>query len=240
MFELRGVEAGYGETVVLRDVTLTVPESSVVALLGPNGAGKSTLLRAASGLLRVRSGQLLLDGVDVTRDAPHRLMQRGICHIPEGRGIFRSLTVRENLRLQALPGEESTALARSAEVFPRLGQRLDQVAGTLSGGEQQMLALARAYIQRPKVVLLDEVSMGLAPNLVEEIFVFLRQLALEGVNLLLVEQYVTKALEIADYVYVLNRGRVVFVGEPSELGSDEIFRQYIGVETDHEDDEVFA
>jgi branched-chain amino acid transport system ATP-binding protein len=240
MFELQGVEAGYGETIVLRDVSLTVPESSVVALLGPNGAGKSTLLRAASGLLRIRKGRLLLDGNDVTRDAPFQLMQHGICHIPEGRGIFRSLTVRENLRLQALPGEESSAFARTAEVFPRLGQRLDQVAGTLSGGEQQMLALARAYVQQPKVVLLDEVSMGLAPNLVDEIFVFLKQLAADGVNLLLVEQYVTKALEIADYVYVLNRGRVVFVGEPSELGSDEIFRQYIGLESSDDDSEVFA
>jgi branched-chain amino acid transport system ATP-binding protein len=240
MFELQHVEAGYAETVVLRDVTLSVPASSVVALLGPNGAGKTTLLRTASGLLRTRRGRLLFDGTDVTHDAPHRLMERGICHIPEGRGIFRSLTVRENLRLQALPGEESSALARSTEVFPRLGQRLDQVAGTLSGGEQQMLALARAYVQRPRVVLLDEVSMGLAPNLVEEIFVFLKQLASDGVSLLLVEQYVTKALKIADYVYVLNRGSVVFVGEPSELGSDEIFRQYIGIETTNAEDEVFA
>jgi branched-chain amino acid transport system ATP-binding protein len=240
MFELRNVESGYGETIVLRDVTLTVPESSVVALLGPNGAGKTTLLRTASGLMHPRKGSLLVDGTDVTRESPHELMARGICHIPEGRGIFRSLTVRENLRLQALPGEESTAFERAAEVFPRLAQRASQVAGTLSGGEQQMLALARAYVQQPKVVLLDEVSMGLAPNLVEEIFGFLKQLASEGANLLLVEQYVTKALEIADYVYVLNRGTVVFVGEPSELGSDEIFRQYIGIETADEDDEVFA
>jgi branched-chain amino acid transport system ATP-binding protein len=240
VFELRDVDAGYGDSIVLRGVSLTVPPASVVALLGPNGAGKSTLLRTASGLLPSRRGDLLLNGEVVTGLSPHQLMRRGICHIPEGRGIFRSLTVRENLQLQCSAAGKPDGLARSIEVFPKLGQRLGQLAGTLSGGEQQMLALARAYVQQPQVVLLDEVSMGLAPNIVEEIFVFLRQLAAEGASLLLVEQYVTKALKIADFVYVLNRGEVAFAGEPGELGSDEIFQQYIGVEAETAEDEVFV
>jgi branched-chain amino acid transport system ATP-binding protein len=228
VFELRGIQAGYGATTVLRDVTLSVPPASVVALLGPNGAGKTTLLRTASGLLPPSRGTMLLNGEVVTDLSPHALMRRGICHIPEGRGIFRSLTVRENLSLQCAAANKPEGFARSIEVFPKLGQRLGQVAGTMSGGEQQMLALARAYIQQPQVVLLDEVSMGLAPNIVEEIFSFLRQLAAEGASLLLVEQYVQKALNIADFVYVLNRGGVAFAGEPGELGSDQIFQQYIG------------
>ncbi|MDQ1697817.1 MAG: branched-chain amino acid transport system ATP-binding protein [Frankiaceae bacterium] len=240
MFELRDVDAGYGGTAVLRKVSLAVPPAAVVALLGPNGAGKTTLLRTASGLLRPRRGDLLLDGKVVTRLAPHELKRKGICHIPEGRGIFRSLSVRENLQVQCAGKNEAAGLERAIEVFPKLGQRLKQIAGTLSGGEQQMLALARAYVQQPRVVLLDEVSMGLAPNIVEEIFAFLRQLAADGTSLLLVEQYVTKALNIADYVYVLNRGQVAFVGEPSELGSDEIFRQYIGVSSEQSDERVFA
>jgi branched-chain amino acid transport system ATP-binding protein len=234
VFQVVDVRAGYGDTTVLRDVSLVVPPSSVVALLGPNGAGKTTLLRVVSGLLRAQAGRLILDGTDVTRYSPHRLAALGVCHVPEGRGIFRSLTVRDNLRLQAPVGEQDEAIERASSVFAKLGQRLDQVAGTLSGGEQQMLSLARAYVQRPRVVLLDEVSMGLAPNIVDEIFVFLKRLAAEGASLLLVEQYVTRALEIADYVYILNRGSLAFAGEPSELSSEEIFQQYVGVGADSE------
>jgi branched-chain amino acid transport system ATP-binding protein len=227
MFELRGVIAGYGETIVLRDVSLAVPDGTVVALLGPNGAGKTTLLRVASGLLSPVAGDIAIDGETVTGEPPHALARRGVCHIPEGRGIFRSLTVRENLSLQA---SDTQAVERATSVFPRLGERLSQTAGTLSGGEQQMLALARAYVQSPSVVLLDEVSMGLAPKIVDEIFEFILQLAQGGVSLLLVEQYVTRALAIADYTYLLNKGQVVFVGEPSELAADEVFNQYVGIE----------
>ncbi|MCU1691105.1 MAG: transporter related [Frankiales bacterium] len=230
MLLLDDVVSGYGATTVLRGVTLAVPDGSVVALLGPNGAGKTTLLRTASGLLRPTAGRLLLDGVDLTRSSPHELQANGVCHVPEGRGVFRSMTVRDNLRLMALPGEESDAVDRAASAFPKLGQRVTQLAGTMSGGEQQMLALSRAYLQRPAVVLLDEVSMGLAPNIVDEIFDFLAALAAQGSSLLLVEQYVTRALAVADYVYVLDRGEVSFAGEPSELASDELFARYAGLE----------
>jgi branched-chain amino acid transport system ATP-binding protein len=227
VLELRGVTAGYGETTVLRDVDLVVPDGATVALLGPNGAGKTTLLRVASGLLRPRSGQVLVDGRDVTGQPPHVLTRSGVCHVPEGRGIFGQLTVRDNLLLQAAGRTDAVEQATSA--FPRLGERLDQAAGTLSGGEQQMLALARAYVQQPRTALLDEVSMGLAPVIVDEIFAFLGTLAREGAALLLVEQYVTKALAMADYVVLLNKGRVSFWGEPAELDGQDLFKQYAGI-----------
>jgi len=233
MLELRGVVAGYGGTTVLRGVDLVVPDGVVVALLGANGAGKTTLLRVASGLLHPSSGRLLIDGEDVSRAAPSRLVARGVCHVPEGRGIFAPLTVRENLLLQAAKGEESAALERAVAAFPRLGERLSQIAGTMSGGEQQMLALARTYVQHPRVVLLDEVSMGLAPKIVDEIFGFLRLLSDHGVSLLLVEQYVTRALAAADYVYLLNRGAVSFAGEPGELEGEDVFTQYVGADIGH-------
>jgi branched-chain amino acid transport system ATP-binding protein len=228
MLELRRVNAGYGGTRVLRDVTLRVPDGSVVALLGANGAGKTTLLRVAAGLLRPDDGQLVIDGVDVTGEAPNRLVRHGVCHVPEGRGVFPSLTVRENLVVQAPPGQHSEAIEKAAGAFPILGKRLNQVSGTLSGGEQQMLALARAYIQSPRVILLDEVSMGLAPLIVDEIFEFLVRLAAGGASLLLVEQYVTKALALSDYVYMLQRGEVAFVGEPGELDGEDLFARYLG------------
>jgi branched-chain amino acid transport system ATP-binding protein len=230
MLELRNVTAGYGGHVVLRNVTLKVPEGAVVALLGANGAGKTTLLRVASGLLRPGSGSLVLDGSDATGWSPHRLVREGVCHVPEGRGIFPTLTVRENLSMQCLSRDPAAAVEQAAAIFPVLGRRISQAAGTMSGGEQQMLALARAYIQRPRVALLDEVSMGLAPVIVDEIFEFLKMLAGEGSSLLLVEQYVTRALDIADYVYLLHRGQVRFVGEPTELESTDIFKEYVGAE----------
>ncbi len=233
MLELNGVVAGYAGTTVLRGVDLIVPDGSVVALLGANGAGKTTLLRVASGLLHPTEGRLLLDGTDVTRDRPYQLVQKGICHVPEGRGIFPSMTVRENLILQSVRGEEGEALERAVSAFPRLGERLAQTAGTMSGGEQQMLALARTYVQHPKVVLLDEVSMGLAPKVVDEIFDFLGLLRAQGASLLLVEQYVTRALAIADYVYLLNRGEISFAGEPGELEGEDVFTQYVGADIGH-------
>jgi branched-chain amino acid transport system ATP-binding protein len=225
---LEGITAGYGSTTVLRDVDLVVPSGSVVALLGPNGAGKTTLLRVASGLLRPTEGRLLLDDQDVTGLKPNRLQALGMCHVPEGRGVFPTMTVRENLELQVLDGDRREAVDRAVSAFPRLGERLSQVSGTMSGGEQQMLALARTYVQRPSVVLLDEVSMGLAPKIVDEIFEFLARLSAEGASLLLVEQYITRALGIADYVYLMNKGQVVFKGEPSELSGDELFERYVG------------
>ena len=229
MFELRGITAGYGSTTVLRNVDLTVPDNSVVALLGPNGAGKTTLLRVASGLLRPSSGQLLLDGVDVTGSRPFELARRGVCHVPEGRGVFPALTVTDNIRLQAAPSVgRSRAISTVTSVFPRLGERAKQVAGTMSGGEQQMLALGHAYVSEPAVVLLDEVSMGLAPKIVDEIFGYLHDLASRGTALLLVEQYVSRALALADYVYILDRGSVTFAGEPGEISEETILNSYLG------------
>ncbi|HEV7863470.1 MAG TPA: ABC transporter ATP-binding protein [Acidimicrobiia bacterium] len=230
MLSLDGVTAGYGTSTVLRDVHLSVPPSSVVALLGPNGAGKTTLLRVTSGLLSPWSGRVLLDDDDVTGLSPDGLARRGVCHVPEGRGVFPPLSVRENLLLFSPPGEEALGLERAVEVFPDLGGRLDQTAGTMSGGQQQMLALTRAYIAGARVILLDEVSMGLAPIIVDEIFAFLARVAGEGVSLLLVEQYVNKALAIADYAYILSRGQISFAGDAAELADEDVFARYLGIE----------
>jgi branched-chain amino acid transport system ATP-binding protein len=226
--ELQRVSAGYSRHTVLRDVDLVVPDRSVVALLGPNGAGKTTLLRVASGQLPPSTGRVLMDGLDTTAWPSDRRARSGLCHVPEGRGIFPALTVHDNLRLQAPSDLDADTLSEVVSVFPRLGERLSQVAGTLSGGEQQMLALARAYLSNPSVVLLDEVSMGLAPKVVDEIFDYLRRLAERGPALLLVEQYATRALELADYVYVLQKGRISFAGEPSELDNRAIMASYLG------------
>jgi len=227
MLELRGIEAGYGEHTVLRDVSLTVRPGTVVAVLGPNGAGKTTLLRVASGLLRPSTGTVLLGGEDVTRARPYARARRGLCHIPEGRGIYPTLTVRENLVLHARQGDEAAALDRAVSAFPVLGGKLRQPAGLLSGGQQQMLSLARAYLADPKVVIVDEASMGLAPVVVDKIFEFLGQIAASGTALLIVEQYVNRALALADQVYLLNKGSVVFNGEPAGLG-DDLFAHYLG------------
>jgi len=228
LFELRNITAGYDTGTVLRDVSLVVPDNSVVALLGPNGAGKTTLLRVASGLLRPTSGQILIDGVDVTGQKPYQLARRGVCHVPEGRGIFPSLTVTDNIQLQADGSKFKASLAKATATFPRLGERATQIAGTMSGGEQQMLALSHAYVSDPGIVLLDEVSMGLAPKIVEEIFGYLHDLAASGTALLLVEQYVTRALQLADYVYILDRGKITFAGEPREISEETIMNAYLG------------
>ncbi|GAA0619801.1 ABC transporter ATP-binding protein [Sporichthya brevicatena] len=229
MFSVTDVTAGYGESTVLRGVSLEVPDGTVAALLGPNGAGKTTLMRVAAGLIRPRSGRLSLGGADITRSSPNQRVKRGLCHIPEGRGVFPSLTVRENLSLQSAPGQQAQSIERAVSAFPRLGERLPQLAGTMSGGEQQMLALARAYIQNPRVVLLDEVSLGLAPKVVDEIFEFLAKLRDGGAALVLVEQYVNRALALADQVYLLNRGEIVFSGSPDQVDEATLFEQYVGV-----------
>ena len=228
MLELRGVSGGYGRHTVLRDVNLVVPDNSVVALLGANGAGKSTLLRIASGLLPARSGQVLLDGVDVTRWPAYRLARAGVCHVPEGRGIFRALSVRDNLRLQAPRSADLRAIPTATAAFPRLGERLGQQAGTLSGGEQRMLALAHPYLADSRMILLDEVSIGLAPKVVDMLFEHLHNLAAGGASLLLVEQYVGRALKLADYAYILRKGRIIFAGEPRQLTSERVLVSYLG------------
>jgi branched-chain amino acid transport system ATP-binding protein len=228
--ELHHITAGYGDTVALRDVSLVVPAGRVAALLGPNGAGKTTLLSVASGLLRPRRGRVILDARDLTESSPDLRSRAGLCHVTEGRSVFPGLTVGDNLRMFAPRHLTGPAIERAVTAFPRLGERMSQLAGTLSGGEQQMLALARAYAQQAPLVMLDEISMGLAPIIVDEIFEFLDRLAAEGHSLLIVEQYVAKALALADLVYVLVRGRMVFAGEPDEIADTDIVAHYLGAE----------
>jgi branched-chain amino acid transport system ATP-binding protein len=228
---VENVTAGYGSLTALNNVSVHVPEANVVAIVGPNGAGKSTLLRVVSGLLAPWSGHVRLGSVDVTRRRPEDRATLGICHVPEGRGIFPRLSVKENLTLQSSPREVQQNIAVAVEVFPILGQRLRQTAGTMSGGQQQMLALTRAYISGARFILLDEVSLGLAPILVDQIYEFIALLAARGPSLLLVEQYVNRALAVADEVYVMGGGEVKFHGKPSEIDEDELMRSYLGGET---------
>src|SRR5215469_10772364 len=231
MLTLDSVTAGYGDTTVLRNVDFTVGDGEVVALLGPNGAGKTTLLRLATGFVRPRSGRVAFDGDDVTGSAPYRYSRRGICHLPESRGIFPSLTVLENLTVQARDVDLKQSLPDLTELFPFLGTRLGQTAGSLSGGEQQMLALSRAYLTKPKIVLVDEPSLGLAPRIVDRIYEVLARFAARGVSLVIVEQYVQRALALANTVYILSRGEVIHKGRADELDPDEIYQGYLGVES---------
>jgi branched-chain amino acid transport system ATP-binding protein len=228
---LRSVTAGYGDAIVLRQVDFVVNPGEVVALLGPNGAGKTTLLRTATGFVKPRSGRVEVGGEDLTGRPPYRFTRRGLCQLPEGRGIFPSLTVRDNLTIQARARDRNRAIAEVAEVFPILGERLGQTAGSLSGGEQQMLALSRAYITRPKIVLADEASLGLAPMLVDKIYEALTRLVERGISVVVVEQYVQKALDLADTVYVLSRGEVIHAGNARDISTAEIYERYLGIET---------
>jgi branched-chain amino acid transport system ATP-binding protein len=225
---LDSVCAGYGLTTVLRDVSITVPAGTLVALLGANGAGKTTLLRVASGLLRPTSGTVWLDGADKTRQPPFRRAEAGMCLVPEGRGIFPSLTVRDNLELQVPPWLKDANLDRALEVFPALRSRMGQVAGSMSGGEQQMLALARAVLAQPKVILLDEISLGLAPQMVDRLFEVLGRLAALGTAMLVVEQYVSRVLELCSAAYIMKKGAIVYSGPSSELKRSAVIDSYLG------------
>jgi branched-chain amino acid transport system ATP-binding protein len=228
MLEAADLVAGYGETTVLRGVTLRIPRGGVVALLGSNGAGKTTLLRTISGLIKPTSGTTVLDGSDVTGRSADYMSRAGLCHLPEGRGIFPSLTVRENLVLMSPKGRERPSIERAVESFPVLGDRLNQLAGSLSGGQQQMLSLVRSFVANPKIVAVDEASLGLAPLVVEQIFSALQRIVDGGAALLLVEQYVTRALQLADTAYVLNRGEITYSGPAHELRDDDVFQRYLG------------
>jgi branched-chain amino acid transport system ATP-binding protein len=217
--ELRRVSAAYERVEVLHGIDLTVPAGEVFALLGPNGAGKTTTLRVASGRLRPKAGTVHIDGADVTSAGPERLARAGLCSIPEGRGIFPSLTVAENLRMWTYRRG-----ARRADVeeisyarFPRLAERRRQAAGTLSGGEQQMLAMSRALCTGPRLLLLDEISMGLAPVIVQELYEIVAQVAAEGIAIMLVEQFARTALSIADRAAVMAQGRIELHGSPAEV-----------------------
>jgi branched-chain amino acid transport system ATP-binding protein len=228
VLELCGVRAGYGSSEVLHGVDLRVPTGSAVALLGANGAGKTTSLRTVAGLTPTRSGRILYRGEPVERRSAHQRARAGIALVPEGRGIFRELSVRENLLIQVGGRQAVDALDKAVTVFPKLGQRLSQQAGTLSGGEQQMLALAGALVTDAPLVLADELSVGLAPIIVDEIFVALEALRAEGRSMLIVEQYVDRVMGLADYVYILHKGTVVFVGEPARCAAADIFERYLG------------
>ena len=233
LLELDGVTAGYGRVQVLRDVSLAVPPGSIVALLGANGAGKTTTLRTIAGLLHPRSGRIHFDGERIDGRAPHEVAENGLVLIPEGRGIFPNLDVRDNLRVNADSRRDQVdsddRLDWVLKHFPRLAERLDQRAGTLSGGEQQMLALSRAFLAQPKLLMVDEISMGLAPTIVQQLFADLTLLKDQGVSLLLVEQYVTFALGMADICYVMSHGHIDFVGEPGELRNSAVLSSsYLG------------
>jgi branched-chain amino acid transport system ATP-binding protein len=227
--ELIDLRAGYGRIEVLHGVTLAVPSGTVYALLGPNGGGKSTTLQVISGAITPTSGCVHVAGAHVNGAAPDALARAGISRIPEGRGIFPNLTVEDNLRMWTYSaGLSSKEVQRRAfERFPRLQERRSQAAGTLSGGEQQMLAMSRALVAEPAVLLLDEISMGLAPMIVAELYQLVRQLAQEGITILLVEQFATTALRVADFAAVMTQGRIVAVGEPQDL-ADQVSEAYLG------------
>ena len=227
--ELRGVNAGYGGIQVLYDVDLFVPTGSVFALLGANGAGKSTTLQIIGGTVQATAGCIHVDGRHVNGLAPEVMVRRGVCRIPEGRGVFPNLTVKENLRIWTYGTKQSTAEVEGIayERFPKLGERRRQLAGTLSGGEQQMLAMARALVGSPRVLLLDEISMGLAPRVVQELFELVTSLAATGITIVVVEQFARTALEVADYAAVLVQGRVVAVGQPADV-EDLVHEAYLG------------
>jgi branched-chain amino acid transport system ATP-binding protein len=225
---LRDVRAAYGIIDVLHDVDLTVPAGSVFALLGPNGAGKSTTLKVASGLIKPTGGSIHVLGDDVTGRSADAMARNGVCLVPEGRGIFPNLTVTENLRMATYSGTPLKAVVeRAFERFPRLKERRKQVAGTLSGGEQQMLAMARALATDPKVLLLDELSMGLAPLIVEELYEVVKRIAEGQVSILIVEQFAHEVLGVADTAAIMLHGKIEFVGKPVEVG-EALDRAYLG------------
>jgi branched-chain amino acid transport system ATP-binding protein len=233
ILEVEDLHVSYGAITALRGISLRVGRGEVVALIGANGAGKTTTLRAVSGMLRPRSGRIRLEGREVQGMRAHLLVPRGMAHAPEGRGIFLNLTVEENLDLGAYLRRDRAAVAEDRAyvfgLFPRLGERRRQVGGTLSGGEQQMLAISRALMSRPRLLLLDEPSLGLAPQVVETIFRILREVNGRGVSILLVEQNAHLALSLAHHGYVLETGEVVMEGAGQTLlASPEVRRAYLG------------
>jgi branched-chain amino acid transport system ATP-binding protein len=233
LLELRDVRVHYGNVEALKGVTVDVDEGEIVTLIGANGAGKTTTLKTISGVRPVTSGTITFEGQDITGAAPHLLVEKGISQAPEGRGVFPGMSVLENLEMGAYARrnkDSATDLERVYELFPRLLERRHQPGGTLSGGEQQMLAIGRALMARPKVLLLDEPSMGLAPKLVAQIFSIITEINAQGTTILLVEQNATQALQRADRAYVLEVGRVVKTDQASALLDDEdVKAAYLGV-----------
>ena len=233
MLKLADLDVYYGAIHALRNVSVTVEEGEIVTLIGANGAGKSTLLRTASGMVRPKSGAVTFLGQDVTRVSMSSIVGRGLIHCPEGRRIFANMSVKENLELGAYLRNDKAQIAkdmeRALDLFPRVRERLGQVAGTLSGGEQQMLAIARALLSKPKLLMLDEPSLGLAPVIVQDIFRIIKEINREGVSVLLVEQNANQALAVADRGYVIETGKIVLEGPAKELlVNPEVRRAYLG------------
>ena len=231
LFELRGVKASYGRIEVLHGVDLVVPRGEVVALLGPNGAGKTTTLAVATGQHRPTAGCVHVGGRHVNGARPDALARAGLCTIPEGRGVFRNLTVRENLRMASMRGvPEKDVVEKAVARFPRLGERINQTVGTMSGGEQQMLAMARGLATDPGLLLIDELSMGLAPLIVAELYEIVAGIAREGVSILVVEQFARTVLGVADRAVIMQHGTVVAAGVPADI-EDELSAAYLGAST---------
>jgi len=233
MLEVKNIQVAYGKIIAVKDVSIDVKQGEIVTLIGSNGAGKSTTLRTISGLIKPKSGEILFNGKRIDGVPGHEIVGMGICHSPEGRRIFPRMSVKENLELGAFLRNDKTAvnadMDRVLELFPRLKERIKQTAGTMSGGEQQMLAVSRALMGDPKLLLLDEPSMGLAPVLVELIFDTIVKIRKQGVTILLIEQNATAALEVADRAYVLESGAVKMSGSAKELSSDDkVTKAYLG------------
>jgi branched-chain amino acid transport system ATP-binding protein len=234
VLKLDAMDAGYGGFQALFGVTMQVHAGEAVAVIGANGAGKTTLLRAISGLIRPTAGSMTMEGHDLLRTPPHRIVEAGIAHVPESRRLFPRLTVHDNLRMGAFTPAARASFAERLDyvygLFPRLKERQAQLAGTMSGGEQQMCAIARALMSRPKLVLLDEPSMGLAPVIVAQVFDLVRRIRAEGYTVLIVEQNVRQVLKVADRAYLLEVGRIKASGTAAELGaSDDIRKAYMGI-----------
>ena len=232
MLTISGLRSGYDTFEVLHDVSLTIEPGQIVALIGANGAGKTTLLKTISGLIRPTAGTIAFDGQDIARRPPHKIVGLGLSQVPEGRAILKRMTVLDNLRMGAFirtDSEIGSDIDAVFQRFPALAERRDRMAGTLSGGEQQMLAIGRALVARPRLLLLDEPSLGLAPKFITRIFLTLRELQKEGKTILLVEQNARQALQVADRGYVMERGRIVLSGSGQELlNMPEVQQTYLG------------
>ena len=234
MLNIEGLECRYGNVAAVRDLSLEVRKGELVSLIGANGAGKTTTLKAISGVLAPSAGRIVFEGEDITRASARRVLELGIAHCPEGRRMFPYMTVRENLEMGCYLRRDKAGIEadmrRLFERFPILGERSTQAAGTLSGGEQQMLAISRALMSRPKLVMFDEPSLGLAPNIVERMFDIIRQIRAEGVTVIMVEQNAAAALELSDRSYVLEQGRVSITGTGEALRNDPQVKQaYLGI-----------
>lgn len=233
MLEVKDLEVYYGAIHAVKSISLRVEDGQIVTLIGSNGAGKSTTLHTISGLIKPRSGNILFDGTDITGTPAHKIVASGLVQVPEGRHVFANMSVMENLDMGAYLRKDKDGIEKDKkkvfELFPRLFERKNQLSGTLSGGEQQMLAMGRALMERPRVLLLDEPSMGLAPLLVKEIFSIIKTINEEGTTVLLVEQNANMALSIADYAYVLETGRITLSGPAADLSASEAVRKaYLG------------